>query len=283
MQTRINIYQSESQIVRDAIDKVIVQVYRKKRDFGHKSFLLTGCSVGCGTTYTAINMSVALANAGWKTVLVDCDIRKGMEYKRLNQDIKTGLSDYLTGKVKETIYSTNNEKLDYVPCGNNDESPVRLLATREMELLDSELKEKYDFVIYDFPSVNIVPDAGIMIPVVDDVILVVGMNETTKEQMAAAKAKVKETEGKYMGVIANKLELPEYRHYVKDYDYFKSDRLKEAHKRRMKRLKASGAAVTGLEKEMPAAAEKIEDNQSVNQESTVKQNTNNRSRKRNRN
>lgn len=283
MQTKINIYQSESQIVRDAIDKVIVQVYRKKRDFGHKSFLLTGCSAGCGTTYTAINMAVALANAGWKTVLVDCDIRKGMEYKRLNQDVKTGLSDYLTGKVKETIYSTNNEKLDYVPCGNNGESPVRLLATREMELLDSELKEKYDFVIYDFPSVNIVPDAGIMIPVVDDVILVAGMNETTKDQLATAKAKVKETEGKYMGVIANKLELPEYRHYVKDYDYFKSDKLKATHDRRMKRLTDSGAAATDLRKEMPVAAEKIEDNQSVNQESAVKQNTNNRSRKRNRN
>ena len=317
MQTRINIYQSESQIVRDAIDKVIVQVYRKKRDFGHKSFLLTGCSAGCGTTYTAINMAVALANAGWKTVLVDCDIRKGMEYKRLNQDVKTGLSDYLTGKVRETIYSTNNEKLDYVPCGNSGESPVRLLATREMELLDSELKEKYDFVIYDFPSVNIVPDAGIMIPVVDDVILVAGMNETTKDQLAAAKAKVKETEGKYMGVIANKLELPEYRHYVKDYDYFKSDKLKAAHDRRMKRLTDSGVAATDLGKEMPTATGKIEDNrsvdtesvsqeseakqnpdnqsasqeseagqikdnQSVNQESTVNQNTNNRNRKRNR-
>lgn len=303
MQTRINIYQSESQIVRDAIDKVIVQVYRKKRDFGHKSFLLTGCSAGCGTTYTAINMAVALANAGWKTVLVDCDIRKGMEYKRLNQDVKTGLSDYLTGKVKETIYSTNNEKLDYVPCGNSGESPVRLLATREMELLDSELKENYDFVIYDFPSVNIVPDAGIMIPVVDDVILVVGMNETTKDQLVAAKAKVKETEGKYMGVIANKLELPEYRHYVKDYDYFKSDRLKETHDRRMKRLADSGTVTPDMRKEMSSAVEKIKnnrsadtesvsqeseagqnpDNQSVDKESTVNQNTNNRSRKRNRN
>lgn len=279
MQTKINIYQSDSQIVRDAIDKVIVQVYRKKRDCGHKSFLLTGCSAGCGTTYTAINMAVALANAGWKTVLVDCDIRKGMEYKRLNQDITTGLSDYLTGKTRDTIYSTNNEKLDYIPCGSNGESPVRLLATREMELLDGELKEKYDFVIYDFPSVNIVPDAGIMIPVVDDVILVAGVNETTKDQLASAKAKVKETEGKYMGVIANKLELAEYRHYVKDYDYFKSDRLKETHDRRMKRLTDSETTTEKQSADIETAEKQSADKENTENQSTDK-NTKNRSRNR---
>ena len=32
MQSKIVIYQSDSQIVRDAIDKVIVKVYQKKRE-----------------------------------------------------------------------------------------------------------------------------------------------------------------------------------------------------------------------------------------------------------
>lgn len=237
MQKKVNIYQSEDQIIRDAIDKVIVQVYRKKREKNHKSFLITGCSAGCGTTNIAINMSVALANAGWKTILVDCDIRKGMQYKRLNQEISTGLSDYLLGRVDGSIYKTNNERLDYIPCGNNEESPVRLLATKEMEVLDKTLKEAYDFVIYDFPSINIVPDAGIILPVVDDAILVAAINETNKDQLALAKSKIKEVEGKYMGVIVNKLELPEYKHYVKDYDYFKTEKLKNKLKTDLKKVK----------------------------------------------
>lgn len=239
MQKKVNIYQSDDQIIRDAIDKIIVQVYRKKREKNHKSFLLTGCSAGCGTTNIAINMSVALANAGWKTILVDCDIRKGMQYKRLNQEISTGLSDYLLGRVDGSIYKTNNERLDYIPCGNNEESPVRLLATKEMETLDKTLKESYDFVIYDFPSINIAPDAGILLPVVDDAILVAAINETTKDQLAAAKSKLREVEGKYMGVIVNKIELAEYKHYVKDYDYFKIERLKKAQKENMKKIKIS--------------------------------------------
>lgn len=237
MQPKISIYQSENQVVRDAIDKVIVQVYQRKREKGHVSFLVTGCSAGCGTTHTAINMAVALANAGWQTVLVDCDIRKGMSYKRLNQDVHYGLSDYLINSVERPIFETNNEKLDYIPCGNNVGSPVRLLCTKEMEKLVAELAEKYEFVIYDFPSIEIVPDAEIMMPVVDDVILVAAMNETSKQQLDDAKRKVRSYRDKYMGVILNKLELSDYKHYVRNYDYFGIKKLHEKHVQDMRKLK----------------------------------------------
>lgn len=237
MQPKINIYQSENQAIRDAIDKVIVQVYQRKREMEHVSFLVTGCSAGCGTTHTAINMAVALANAGWQTVLVDCDIRKGMPYKRLNQDVEHGLSDYLMNSTERPIFETNNDKLDYIPCGNNVGSPVRLLCTKEMEKLAAELAEKYDFVIYDFPSIEIVPDAEIMMPVVDDVILVAAVNETSKQQLDDAKRKVRSYGDKYMGVILNKLELSDYKHYVKNYDYFGKNKLREKHVQDMKKFK----------------------------------------------
>ena len=127
--------------------------------------------------------------------------------------------------------------LDYVPCGNNVGSPVRLLCTKEMENLATELADKYDFVIYDFPSIDIVPDAGIMMPVVDDVILVAAVNETSKQQLDDAKRKVRSYGDKYMGVILNKLELSDYKHYVKNYDYFGKNKLREKHAQDMKKLK----------------------------------------------
>lgn len=237
MQSIVNIYQSDSQIVRDAIDKVVVQVYRKKREHNHISFMLTGCSAGCGTTYTAINLAVALANAGWSTVLVDCDIRKGMVYKRLNQDVDFGLSDYLVDLCDSPIVETNHENLHYIPCGRNEGSPVRLLCTKEMEKLTKELSEKYDFVIYDFPSIDIVPDAGIIASAVDDVILVAAINETGRKQLEEAKNKIKSYGDKYMGVIVNKLDMPEFKHYVKDYDYFVKNELNKRHFQNLKKAK----------------------------------------------
>lgn len=249
MQPSINIYQSDNQIVRDAIDKVIVQVYQKKREKNHTSFLITGCSAGCGTTYIAINMAVALANAGWKTVLVDCDIRKGMSYKRLNQEVKCGLSDYLLNRIESPVFDTNNERLYYIPCGNNAGSPVRLLCTKEMELLAEELAEEFDFVIYDFPSIGIVPDAEIMMSEVDDVILVAAVDETTKQQLDAAKNKVKTYEGKYLGTILNKLELADYKHYVRNYDYFRKDNLRKKYAQDIKEIRKNDESKQIIEAE----------------------------------
>lgn len=236
MQTKVDIYQSDSQIVRDAIDKVIVQFYRKKKENKNKSFLFTGCSAGCGTTNIAINIAIALANAGWKTVLIDSDMRKGMEYKRLNEGLEYGLSDYLLGVTTNPIYNTNIKNLDYIACGNSHESPVKLLCSKEMETLDKKLRDEYEYIIYDSPSIDIVPETEVMVPMVDNVILVVAVDETSTPQLKAAKAKVKAVDGKYMGTILNKLDISDYKHYTKQYDYFKTERLERKHKKDIQRI-----------------------------------------------
>lgn len=237
MSSTISFYRSDDQLMNDAIDRVVVEIYRKKRETGDKTFLLTGCSSGCGTTTNAINLAIALAIAGWKTVLVDCDLRKGSRFKRLSTETKEGLSDYLSdgrdAEAKDILYPTSYNKLDYIPCGKVAESPIRLLCTEKMEKLLDDLEGKYDYIILDLPSINAVSDANILIPRVDDVVLVLGMNTTTKKQLKLAKDKMAEYEGKYMGLLVNKVEMNEYRKAIKDYDYFKSSNINRRYKKQM--------------------------------------------------
>ncbi len=229
----IEIYRNQSQVINDAIDRVVVEVYKKKREEKAQSFLLTGCSTGCGTTTNAINLAVALANSGWRTILIDCDIRKGMRYKRLNAEAKIGLSDFLNGTDGDCIYHTNYPNLDYMPCGSFSESPVRLFCSQAMEQLVEQLEMAYDYIIYDFPSINVVPDAEIMMPIVDGIMLITALNETGKKQLADAKQKI--LPEKYMGVIANKVDPAQYRHFIKDYDYFREQKMSNRFKAGMKK------------------------------------------------
>lgn len=231
----IEIYRNGDQVINDAIDQVVVEVYKRKRESNAQSFLMTGCSTGCGTTTSAINLSVALANSGWRTILIDCDIRKGMKYKRLNEDARVGLSDFLSGTDGDCIYHTNYNNLDYIPCGSFSESPVRLFCSQVMEQLVEQLEQAYDYIIYDFPSINVVPDAEILMPIVDGVMLIAALNETGKKQLADAKQKV--IPEKYMGVIANKVDPAQYRHFSKDYDYFKEQKLNSRFKAGIKKNK----------------------------------------------
>jgi len=80
--------------------------------------------------------------------------------------------------------------------------------------------ENYDCIIFDFPSLTIVPDAQTLFPVVDGIILLSALGETRKSQIKEAKFRVKPYHDKYYGMIVNKIPLDMYRSNAKDYDYY---------------------------------------------------------------
>lgn len=224
MKNMIDFYRNKNQVMNDAFDRVIVEVQMKKNKFGYKTFLITGCNTKVGTTTNAINLAVSMAASGWKTILIDGDLRKCSQYKRLNDVDDIGLSEYLMDKKRldEVVYETNINLLNYIPCGRVDESPVRLFCASEMEDLVKQLKKEYDYIIFDMPSINVTPDANILSTLVDAVILVASLRETSKQQLQDAKKKLENYDAKLIGAIINKVEMSEFKRHIKDFDYFKN-------------------------------------------------------------
>lgn len=239
MEAKMDFYRSDSQLMNDAVDRIVVDFYRRKREKGDKTFLLTGCCSEVGTTNICISLAIALSVAGWKTMLVDCDMRKANRYKRLNENKRLGLVDYLTEdlKIQEVTWNTGHENLSYIPCGNHSESPVRLLCSNRMEAFVEELKKEYDFIIFDFPTIDIVPDAEILIPFVDSIALVAALRKTTKRQLSAAKKVMESYNDKYAGLIVNRVELLQYRKFNHDFDYFKTQNLNDKYEKAMRKKK----------------------------------------------
>lgn len=222
MSAILDFYCNDSQVMNDSIDRIIVKLHTYKKKYASKSLLMSGCGSKSGTTTIAINLVISLTKAGWSVLLVDCDLRKETKYKRLNKNTDLGLSDYLSQSIdkEEMIYKTNYERFEYIPSGSISSSPVRLFCSSQMEYFTQEIKEEYDYIIYDFPSLNIVSDANIIFPYVDGIILVAALEQTTKRQLNAAKRKLKEYQNKYYGLIVNKVEMSQYKKHIKDYNYF---------------------------------------------------------------
>ena len=89
-----------------------------------------------------------------------------------------------------------------------------------MQPLMAELDACFECVIYDLPSISVVPDAQVLFKQVDGIAMVVALGETRKKQIKDAKRKVAPFEGKYYGMIINKVERKVYRMNLKDYDYY---------------------------------------------------------------
>lgn len=162
---------------------------------------------------------------------MDCDLRKKQDFKKLNENTEIGLSDFLEREQTEEaldfndiIYSTNVDNLSYIPCGKYAASPARLFCSGVMEKLLKYVNENFDYVIFDFPSIAVAPDAQILFGEVDGIVLVSALERVTKKQIREAKRKVVPYAEKYYGMVINKIEMNMYRKYVQRFDYYFLDK-----------------------------------------------------------
>ena len=249
---QIKLYENENQIVSAAVDKMVVEILNKREDSSKaQTLVLTGCSPLSGTTSMSISLGIAMANCQKKTLLVDCDVRKALKYKKLNEETTKGLANYLLDfegnevSIENVVYGTNIDNLSYVPCGVYSENSTRILCSDRMDNFIEKMKEEYECIIFDLPSVSIVPDSQVLFRKADGIVLISALGETRKKQIKEAKLKVKPYIDKYYGMIINKIPLDVYRQNVKDYDYYFVDEkgeqnLNGAYKKYQQRVKKNG-------------------------------------------
>ena len=223
---KLDIYRNDNYVLNDAFDQSVMNIHILKKQNGYKTFVLCGCEAGDGTTTVAINLAAALASSGYKTVLIDGDMRKKNRYKRLNENTTEGVSDYLMDRIglDKVIAETTTENLSYIPCGELIDNPVRLLCSNKMNTVRSELENTFDFIIYDMPAVNAAMDAKVMAVNADATILVSAINSTTKNGLITAANTLKEAGVNLIGTIVNKVDMEQYISSHADYDYFEKER-----------------------------------------------------------
>lgn len=230
MEKQFELYQLGHLILEDALEEIMVELYLKQKEQKKKSFLITGCGSEVGTTTVAINLAITIAKTGGKTILIDADMRKLSDYKRVNEnvDINMGLKEYLNNmaELKDIIYKTNCSNLYYLPSGKQNNKAVGLLCSEKMDELLEKLIKEFDYIIFDTTSINTVVDAKILASKVDEILLVAAQNQTKKKQIHMAKEKIDEIGKNIGGIIFNKVDKREYRKYRENYNYFREKRYK---------------------------------------------------------
>lgn len=223
---KLEIYRNDNYVLNDAFDQAVMNIHIQKKQNGYKTFVICGCEAGDGATTVAINLAAAFAGAGWKTVLVDGDMRKKNRYKRLNENVEAGLSDFLLDKkvFDKIVNKTTTDNLDYIACGELIDNPVRVLCSNKMVEVREKLEAAYDLVIYDMPAVNAAMDAKVMAVNVDAVILVSSVGATSKKGLVEAANSLVDAKANLIGTIINKLDMNQYSAYREEYDYFKKEK-----------------------------------------------------------
>ena len=175
-----------------------------------KVISVTSVNPGEGKSTTSINIAWSFARAGYKTLLIDGDIRNSvMSGVFKSREKITGLTEFLSGTtdLSHGLCDTNIENLFVVQSGSVSPNPAALLQSKNFNDMIETLRKYFDYIIVDTAPIGFVIDAAIITRKCDASILVTATGETKKRDVQKAKQQLAQTGKLFLGVILNKLNI----------------------------------------------------------------------------
>jgi capsular exopolysaccharide synthesis family protein len=155
--------------------------------------LLTVSSPGAGDGKSLVssNLALSFAEAGYRTLLIDGDIRRGELHRMFSTDRRPGLLDYLVGEtqLESVVRATTHRNLSLIPCGTRHHHGPELLGSNAMRELMAQVKSRYNVVIIDSPPLGAGIDPFVLGTATANLLLVLRSGETDR-QMAEEKLKL---------------------------------------------------------------------------------------------
>jgi capsular exopolysaccharide synthesis family protein len=171
--------------------------------------LISSSEPADGKTTVAINLAVAFAQAGKRTLLIDADLRKPGLTTRLDLKSHAGLADLLVADaaiehaVAECIVHTEQPSLHVLSTGRRRPNPAELLGNGRLTDLLAWAEANYDQVLVDCPPVLAVSDAHLMGRLVDGALLVVRPEKNHRRTVVRAVESLTSAGCAVIGVVAN--------------------------------------------------------------------------------
>ncbi len=176
-----------------------------------RSVVVTSTMPAEGKTLTAVNLAIAHAQAGKRTLLIGADLRKPRVHAVFNGRSDVGLSNLLAADNLESeraIVQTGIANLFYMSSGPVPPNPVELLDSGRFGRRLEEWLKQYEMLVFDAPPMLNLADALVIGKHMDGAVLVVRTFVTNKyaaqqvaRQMAVSKIKL-------LGVLLNNVDMP---------------------------------------------------------------------------
>ena len=183
-----------------------------------RTLVVTSTMPAEGKSLTAINLAIAYAQAGKRTLLLDTDMRKPRLHKVFKGSGDLGISNLLTTapgalNPEKVIVATGIKNLCYLPAGPVPPNPVEMLDSMRFGQLIEELLKRYELLIFDAPPALNLVDALVIGKRVDGLVLVVRTYVTNKFAAQQMVKQIVASKVKMLGVMLNNVDMPPETYY----------------------------------------------------------------------
>lgn len=151
---------------------------------GCKSIMITSALPQDGKSNVAMNLTRALSEREKKVILIDGDSSSAAltTYFQLNNHV-SGLTELLAGKslLKDVTVQVRGKEFYFIPSGSLSRKSTDLFSKSKVEQVMEELKERYDYIIFDAPPVTATADVLDLSRAADGVLFVVRDHGASKQ------------------------------------------------------------------------------------------------------
>lgn len=169
---------------KDAVEqyrKLAATLHHVQANRNVRVLLCTSAVMGEGKTVTSTNLALTLSQSYQRRVLlIDADFRRPRVHTLFNIPNRDGFYEALGSQTDRKVSVVPvSPYLSIVTAGRPGPDPVHVLTSERLARVLEDAGSSFDWVIIDTPPVLVLPDAGLLMGLVDAAVLVVGAGQTT--------------------------------------------------------------------------------------------------------
>ena len=256
MQARLVSHYNPKSTMAEAFRALRTNIHFSLMDKGYKCMMVTSSVASEGKTTIAVNLAVSMAQIGLNTILIEADLRKPRISKLFGIEREPGLtdvvlrrddldsvirtmSDLMMGTMATDTFRTDNipgiEYLNILTAGKHERNPSEIIASKVMDNVINDLKERYDLIIFDTAPVIQATDSTVLASKVDTTLLTYYQGKISRGTLRRSKNQLEMLKADVLGVCINGMkadvsaDYADYR-YGYEYQYSYGDKKEEIQK-----------------------------------------------------
>ncbi len=188
---------------------------------GSQVVLLTSLYPGEGKTFCSVNTAAIIASAHKKVLLLDFDMHKPKVHVATGLSNDKGLSTFISGHntLDEVIMDSGHEHLDVITAGPVPPNASELVLSPKVDLLISQLKERYDYIVIDTPPLMLISDSMVLLRKVDVGMFVMNTEKATRGGVRHLEEIVQSNNLAHTSLILNNVKVKKWKYYYGRYGH----------------------------------------------------------------
>jgi succinoglycan biosynthesis transport protein ExoP len=178
---------------------------------------ITSPGTGDGKSFLSSNLALAFGDAGYRTLLIDGDVRRGALHRLLNGARTPGLTDFLAGGLtpERVVQTTPYAGVSFIGSGTRQHASPELLGSPAMGALLAAMRKDFHVIVVDSPPLGAGIDPYVLGAATGNLLVVLRTGATDR---AFARAKLEALDRlpvRIVGAVLN--DVPEFGAYYYHY------------------------------------------------------------------